>query len=255
MNIQLTLDDGTELIGTVQPKPIPSPTGLLLVPPNVAPTLSFLDALTTWLFEFDKGTQVDATTGAVGSTQYPVLVGGRQARQFNSTFTNNGGVRFHAIYGNDPGARNFVFAGDLWVTSVAQLGQMELDNNQIDAQGNTYIYGCQCNSADGAWDVASSDPQTKSNKWNPTPVKGSPANFPPNQWLHFELAHHRDDAGNITYDAIHFNGVTEPVGMTVVGAMPLGWTPDGDLLVNFQINGLGNGQMSVWASNLRVARW
>lgn len=254
--IKLSID-GVEYACTPVPSPV-SKTGLRLVPVSADPTVIVapLDALATWVGEYDGATQGSAN----GSTTYPVLIGGRQARKFTSSFTDNGGFRFHTVYGTDTVKKNFVYAGDLYFQAVAGLGQMELDNNQVTADGQTYIYGCQCNANSGAWDITKTiqpvPPAKEGNcAWVPTAFKGSPQRFALNRWLHFEIASHRDDAGNITYDAIFFDGVTALIGTTLPASLSLGWE-QGIMLVNFQLGGAGaSGNLTAYANNLQVARW
>jgi hypothetical protein len=223
--------------------------GFLLVPSWITPTVVNLDALTGWSGEKDAGTKGTA----VGTSAYPVNVGGRIARSFPSDYTNYGGMRYHCNYATDMNSHNFVYAGDLWFDDPAPLGQMELDNNQVTADGRTYIFGCQANNNDGAWDVTEA---ISASQWVITPAKGCPKTWPAKQWMHFEIASHRDDAGNVTYDAVHFNGATQAIGMTLPASLMLNWKR-GDCVVNWQENGAlpGAGSIRAYGSNTRVARW
>lgn len=245
MKISLNIDGADYMVLPIPPPK--SPTGLILAPSGVPIAVTMLDDLGTWTGEHDEATAGTATP----TTKYPVLIGGRFARLFQSIFTDNGGARFHTVYGSDPTAKNFIYAGDLYFESVTDLAQMELDNNQVTADGKTYIFGCQCDKASGFWDVTFCD---TGSHWKPTGFKGDPSTWPVNQWLHFEIACHRDDAGNITYDAIHFNGTTTAIGVTLAAALALQWTP-GAMLVNFQLGGDGSGTINAYGSNLQIARW
>jgi hypothetical protein len=260
MNIKLNID-GVDFTVTPVVTPIPSPlvptvpvvaptapAGLLLIPSGIAATVVKLDAL-GWVGEHDGATN---GTGA-GVTKYPLVVGGRaNVRSFSNTYTNYGGFRYHVEYDKDTAHTHFVYAGDLYFDSVAGLGQMELDNNQVTSDGKTYIFGVQCNSNDGAWDITKQDTQCH---WIPSSAKGNPKNFPLNTWLHFEIASHRDDVGNITYDSVHFNGATQKINTTLPSARNLGWGL-GACLVNFQLGGTGvSGSIVAYANNLQVAKW
>lgn len=247
MNIKLNIDGIDYTVTAIVPPPPVSPTGLLLVPVGIVPIVVHLDAL-AWLGEHDP-----ATNGtALGATTYPVTIGGRTARAFPSDYTNHGGMRYHCNYASDTTSHNFVYAGDLWFDDPTPLAQMELDNNQVTADGKTYIFGAQCDANSGAWDITRQDTACH---WVTTAAKGSPKLWPAKTWLHFEIASHRDDAGNITYDAVHFNGLTRQIGITLPSARNIGWKK-GDCLVNFQEGGAGaSGSIYAYGSNMRIARW
>jgi hypothetical protein len=238
--------------------PPPPASGLLLLPAGVTPIISQLDALTTWTGEWDTGTNSggkDATgkviPGAVGTTSYPVTIGGRVARAFPSDYTNHGGFRYHVHYDMDTTRKNFIYGGDLYFDGELPA-QMELDNNQVTVDGKTYIYGVQCNANDGFWDITMQDTGCH---WKASTAKGNPQQWPTKTWLHFEIQCHRDDAGNITYDAVHFNGTTQKIGMTFPSARNLGWAI-GSLLVNVQLGGASAaGSIRAYGSGLKVARW
>ena len=228
--------------------PALSPTGLLLVPAGITPVIDKLDALTGWIGVHDA-----ATIGtAAGTTVYPVTVGGRTTRSFSNTYTNFGGIRYHCRYDLDIKSSHFVYAGDLYFDSTVGLAQMELDNNQVTADGKTYIFGAQFNANDGKLDITKTDTACH---WVPTAMAGNPKNWPLKTWLHFEIATHRDNLGNITYDAAHFNGITQKINATMPSSLMLGWGV-GILLANFQLGGDGaSGSITAYASNLQVAKW
>jgi len=221
-------------------------SGLILVPAGVTPIIFELDAL-DW-----TGVHDDATSGtAVGTTSYPVDIGGRQARSFPNTFTSNGGLRYHTVYSHDAEHKHFVFAGDLWIDDNPDaIDQMELDNNQVLANGGTVIYGVQCNANSGAWDITIMDPNCR---WIPSSAKGNPHDWPKQKWLHFEHLHHRDDEGNVTYESVYFDGTTQQINQTLPSIGDLRWGQD--CLVNVQIGGNGDGSVLVYGSNLQVAMW
>jgi hypothetical protein len=230
------------------PPVVPPASGLVLLPAGVTPTITLLDALTNWQGEHDGATSGTAS----GTTSYPVSIGGRQARAFPSDYTSHGGFRYHVQYATDLTAKNFIYAGDLYFDSEFPA-QMELDNNQVTADGKTYIFGVQANKNSGKWDITKQDTQCH---WVPSSAKGDPTQWPTKQWLHFEIASHRDDLGNITYDAVHLNGVTQQIGTVLPSARNIGWTK-GHLLVNVQLGGAssGSGSIRCYGSNLQVARW
>lgn len=233
------------------PVVIPPPAhGLFLLPAGVTPTISALDAMTNWAGEHDGATSGSAT----GGSTYPVTIGGRQARAFPSDYKNHGGFRYHVQYATDTTAKNFIYAGDLWFDSELPA-QMELDNNQVDPAQKVYIYGVQCNKNSGKWDITKQDTACH---WVPSIAKGDPTQWPIKTWLPFEIMSHRDDAGNIIYDAVRFNGVTQQINTVLPSARKIlpAWTV-GHCLVNLQLGGASatSGSIRCYGNNLQVARW
>lgn len=251
MNIKLNID-GIDYSVTPTPPPLSS-TGLFLVPPSVTPCTFQLTESPLW-----KGTPDEATSGTATLTStYPVTIGGRTARKFQSVFTNNSGARFSCVYDSESTytPMNFVYSGSLFIDGPQPIGQMELDNNEVDpVSGDTYIFGVQQNINSGSWDVTSTDRTVIKCEWHPTQAKGSPANWPTNMWLPFEIASHRDNYGVITYDAVRFNGTTQPIQAIYPASLPLKWAK-GIKLVNFQIGGKGTGTVIIYASNLQITCW
>ena len=239
----------TEVVPAAVPPPIPA-SGFYLLPSGVTPTVVQLDALTTWAGEWHNATSGTAT----GTTTYPVTIDGRQARSFPSTYTKNGGLRYHVQYAIDTKATHFIYAGDLWIDDPTQIAQMELDNNQVDTAQKVYIYGVQCNKNSGKWDITKQDTTCH---WIPSTAKGDPTQWPAKRWLHFEIMSHRDNAGNITYDAVYLDGVTQLINQSLPSArkiLPV-WGV-GHLLVNLQLGGANaSGSIQAYGSGLKVARW
>ncbi len=246
MNISLTIDG---VAYTVTPTVVPPPpSGLFLLPAGVNPTVVNLDAL-VW-----QGTKDAATSGiATFATTYPLAISGKQARQFSTSYTNHAGVRFSCRYADgDTTSTHFIYAGELWIDDPTQIAQMELDNNQVTADGKTYIFGVQANANDGFWDITEMNPGSH---WTPTTLKVNPRTWPAKTWIHFEIMSHRDNAGKVTYDAIYFNGVTMQIGKTLASAENIGWTI-GRLLVNWQLGGAwAAGSILTYGSGLVVAKW
>lgn len=243
---------GTGSLAIQMPAQIPPPPayGLFLLPAGIKPTIVSLDALGGWTGEHDGGTGGTA----MGTTTYPVAIGGRNARAFPSIYTKNGGLRYHVHYATDTVSKNFIYAGDLWFDNELPA-QMELDNNQTDPSQKTYIFGVQCNKNSGKWDITKQDTGTH---WVPSVAKGDPTQWPTKKWLHFEILAHRDDAGNISYDEIYFDGVTQRIGQVLASARKLNpvWSV-GSCLVNVQVGGASaiGGSIALYGNGMQVARW
>jgi hypothetical protein len=65
----------------------------------------------------------------------------------------------------------------------------------------------------------------------------------------------RDDDGNVTYHTVWFDGVEQPINMTVPSAFDLGW--GSVLLTNFQIDGktATAGTATVYLDKVSISRW
>ena len=57
-------------------------------------------------------------------------------------------------YGNDPLPTNFVYDAQVWIASGSKIGNLEMDNNQVLANGDTVIYAFQCAGTSGTWDYS-----------------------------------------------------------------------------------------------------
>jgi len=110
--------------------------------------------------------------------------------------------------------------------------------NQVMANGQTVIFGIQANFLAGFWQYTTASSPTTS-QWNSSTIAVSRASFntgaTPN---HIILTSHRDINGILTYDTVNLNGVstnfTSAVGNS---AFTLNWTPIGENVLNFQIDG------------------
>ena len=75
------------------------------------------------------------------------------AREFYTTYGNHGGERYHVAFADDENATNFVY--DAWVyltDSAANIANLEMDLNQTMPNGQTVIFGFQCDGYSGTWD-------------------------------------------------------------------------------------------------------
>jgi len=130
--------------------------------------------------------------------------------------------------------------------------------NQVMSNGQTVIYGVQCDGWSGTWDytVNSGTPTQPKGGW--VHVKTAPCNprkWTTNVWHHVQIEYSRDDAGNVTYKSVWLDGVEQDINVTVPSAFALGWRL-GTLLTNFQVDGLGtSGTVTVYADNMTIYRW
>jgi hypothetical protein len=210
--------------------------------------------LTNWVWNHDAGTP-GSSTGSSGFVTTPQRDG--ESRVFSMTSTGSGGEIFHASWPDDTAATHFVYENWFWINNTSTLGNLEMDMNQVMANGQTVIYGIQCDGYSKTWDytINGGTPQVYVDKWIHSNVYCNPQQWAPNAWHHVELAYFRDASGNVTYQAVYFDGVAYPfVGAYGNSAFALGWGPV--LLTNFQIDGLGNNaSVTAYSDGMNLYRW
>lgn len=213
-----------------------------------------VQALNTW-----SGTQDSAgsgsASGSTGLVNNPALSG--SARQFNTTYTNGGSERFYTTFGADQTATHFIY--DAWIYIAAPsltVANLEMDMNQVTANGQTVIYGVQCDGYSNTWDYTANKgtPQAPNDQWVHSSATCNPRNWATNAWHHVQMSYSRDDAGNVTYGSIWLDGAQQNINATVPSSFALGW--GSVLLTNFQVDGVGaSGSTTVYLDSLTVYRW
>jgi hypothetical protein len=217
--------------------------------PSIAIDSGDLTGLGNWKYEHDE-----ATPGsAIPSQQYPVSTPSLDgaSRQFIVPFTGGGGARASVVFAQDSTATHFVY--DIWVllANPNKVMNVEMDMNQVVGR-YTYIFGTQCAHGSKSFEITYVSDQSH---WRTTNIPCDPQEFKANTWHHFQIATHRDNARHITYDYVVVDDKkTEWKDETVVAAERLGWTP-GDLVPNFQLDGVGSGIMTVYYDKMHVWRW
>ena len=224
-------------------------------PPSGIVQANSIQTLPNWAWNYDPGTP-GAATGSSSLVSSPSLSGA--ARQYSMSFTNLGGEIYHTTFGTDQNSTNFVYDTQLWITNPAAIANIEMDMNQVIANGNTIIYGVQCDGYSGTWDYAvnAGTPATPIAAWKHTSSTcPRPSTWAPNTWHHVQIAYSRDGVGNVTYHSVVLDGVqSDFTGATGSSAFKLGWAST--LLTNFQIDGLGSsGSTTAYIDNLTVYRW
>jgi hypothetical protein len=179
------------------------------------------------------------------------------AAQFDTTFKNWGGEIYSKSYAHDPDPQNFVYDAQVWIQQGSEVGNLEMDNNQVVANGDTIIYAFQCNGGYGTWDYSENAGTPKHSKvrWVHSNQPCNPANWTTNTWHHIQISSSRDDNGNVTYNSVWFDGVEAPINETVNSDFALGWAK-ADLMTNFQVDGtVGNGSSKLYLDELTIYRW
>lgn len=228
-------------------KPVPA------IPPTITVT-SNIQALPNWNFTNDNSMNGSAQ-GKVALVSSPSLSG--TARQFQVNFANNGGELFHTSFGADTAATSFIYQARVMIAGGSQIYNLEMDMNQVIANGQTVIYGVQCDGYYGTWDytVNKGTPAKPVDTWVHSNVPCNPANWTRNAWHDVQIAYSRDANGNVTYQSVNFDGTqSEFTNATANSAFALGWAPT--LLTNFQIDGMGStGSATVYLDGVTVYRW
>jgi len=223
------------------------------VVPSTAISVSNIDDLGSWQLSNDSAAG-GWSTGATGLVASPSRSG--SAREFVTSFTNNGNERFWVSFGDDNVSTNFLY--DTWVyiqSPNTQLANIEMDMNQTMPNGQTAIFGFQCDGWNGTWDYTKNagTPQNPVDTWVKSNQACNPRQWSVNAWHHVQVAYARDNSGNINYQTVWLDDVPQAINATVNSAFALGWAPS--LLTNLQVDGIGNGQAIVYIDNLTVYRW
>lgn len=232
-------------------------TSILSIVPSDAVKVSSIQALSNWKDQHDTGTGASSTsTGSMSIVNSPSLSG--FAREFTFSFTNDGGQRFSDAFGDDTAPTNFLYDGWVYLPGpITTIANVEMDMNQVIANGDTIIYAFQCDGWNGTWDYSENAGTVSNQQVRWVPAKGTscnPRKWTPNTWHHVQVWYSRDDSGNVTYHSVWFDNVEQPINETVFSEFALGWAPL--LMTNFQLDGYGSsGTGTAYLDNLTVYRW
>ncbi len=228
---------------------------LSAIVPSNAVAVTGIHALKTWMATFDSGTGNGSSTGTMRMVSSPSVSG--TSREFLTSYTNFGGERYSILFGTDSTATNFFY--DTWiypVSPMSDVANIEMDLNQVMSNGETVIFGFQCDGWSGTWDYTtnSGTPQKPKDLWLHSTSSCNPRAWTPNTWHHVQIQFSRDNQGNVTYHSVWFDGAVQEINATVPSAFALRWGPA--LLTNFQVDGIGtSGSAIVYMDNLTVYRW
>lgn len=222
------------------------------IPPAVT-VVSNLQRLTNWTGNRDSATE-GLAAGATSLAGLPSMSG--QARQYVANLGANGGEIFHVFFGSDVAATNFVYDTQIMLSTTNGLANIEMDMNQVMANGQTVIYGVQCDGYAHTWDytVNTGTPQHPIDTWRHSNVACNPQSWTPGVWHHVQIAYSRDAVGTVTYHSVSLDGMeSDFLGATGNSAFALGWAPT--LLTNLQIDARSPTTINVLLDNLTVYRW
>ena len=215
-----------------------------------------IQSLTSWIAATDtSGGGGGSANGSTQIVQTPSMSGA--ARAFTTTFSNSGDERYAVTFGEDTASTHFLYDGWIYIADPsAAIANLEMDMNQVLANGQTVIFGFQCDGYSGTWDYTENagTPEAPVDEWVHSAAACNPRSWQPDVWHQVQISYQRDDAGNVTYNTVWLDGSEQPLNVTVPSAFALGW--GSTLLTNFQVDGLGSGGSStVYLDNLTVFRW
>jgi hypothetical protein len=228
-------------------------SALALVPAG-ATAVGKLQTSPNWKALHDAGTNGNST-GTTALVSAPSQSG--SAREFITNFTNSGGELYHLSFGTGAVATNFLY--DAWVylaTPSSGIANIEMDMNQVMPNGQTVIYGFQCDGYSGTWDYTRNigTPLLYQGQWVHSKAPCNPRLWSEDTWHHVQISYSRDSVGNVTYRSVWLDDVEQDINATVPSAYALDW--GSTLLTNFQVDGLGAvGKAVVYLDNLTVYRW
>jgi hypothetical protein len=222
------------------------------IPPDAIRSVG-LEQSIAWKWEHDDQTNGSSEAGS----HYPIYPDGRQGlpgRQFVAYYGKKGGERYHLTFGRDPHATHFVYEANVYLVTPDHVQNVEMDMNQVLADGQTVIFGTQCAANSKTWEYTYVN--DSGTHWRPSNIACNPHDWGTKKWHKVQIAYHRDDDGNVTYDWVGFDGTyTDFQNATVFSAQSLKWSP-GELLLNFQIDGAQNaGIMDAYLNDLTIYRW
>lgn len=222
--------------------------------PSNAQTVSHIQALSGWHGTHDTGGP-GSSSGSTSIVSSPSLYG--STRRFETSFSNSGDERYAVEFADDVDSKNFFY--DAWVyftSSSDKLGNLELDVNQVMANGQTVLVGIQCDGYTGHWayTVNTGSATDVKPKWvSKSGASCNPRSWSQDKWHHVQFSFSRTDSGTITYHSVWLDGTESKLDATAFGAAELGWGPT--INTQFQIDGMGSGTVTAYLDNLTISRW
>lgn len=247
--VSTTFNVGGSSTGSAASTPSTASATTASIPSNAIPSAN-LDSK-GWAGEHDAGTPGSSR----GSTVYPATTPlYDDAREFYMTYSAHGGERWHISFAKDAAATHFIYDTYVFIKNPSQVGNIELDMNQVMSNGATVIYGTQCSSYAGKWQFTT---VSGGSHWHSSNIPCNPKNWAANTWHHIQIASHRNSSGVVTYDYVNVDGNHSVFsGASGYSAEFLGWA-HGDLLINFQLDGAssGSGSITAYIHKMTIFRW
>lgn len=240
--------DGLWIITTITTTAAAPP--LAPVIPINAISSGILDNSPNWKAEKDGGTGGTA----IGTSKY---ISAAMGRNFNATYTSKAGFRWSNSFGKSTTAKNYCYDLYFMTTDPSNIGQLELDMNQVMSDTRNVFACTQMDSNSGMWEYTLT-PQGKCH-WYPSKIPGNPLKLQANVWYHIRIFTHRDDAGVVYYDGVEVNNVYtafDPSCKGVSAFTPNPPWPTGTQIINFQTDGsLNSGTMNCYGKQIQLIEW
>jgi hypothetical protein len=221
---------------------------------RVTTTVKNIQSVYTWSMTQDAATN-GVATGTMALVSNPSISGA--ARQFGISFQNSAGERYWSVFGKDTAATNFTYDVKVYIASPStDIANLEFDMNQVMANGQTVIFGVQCDGYSSTWDYTTNagTPDYPIDQWLHSTTPCNPQKWSTNSWHHLVINYSRDSSGNVTYKNVSLDNVVQQINETVPSSFALGWAQV--LLTNFQIDGMGAyGSATVYLDQLTISRW
>lgn len=214
-----------------------------------------IQMLSNWEDSLDRATGYDNSTGEMSLTTSPSRSG--SARKFVSKYRNFGSERYWVTFGDDTASTHFFYDGWVYIASPSNgVVNLEMDMNQVLSNGQTVIYGFQCDGNSGTWDYTKNGGKPKKwvDVWLHSRAACDPRSWSTDTWHHVQIEYSRDDSGNVTYQSVWLDGKEQKLNVTVPAAFELGWPSS--LVTNFQVDGAKpEGKSTVYLDELTIYRW
>jgi hypothetical protein len=222
--------------------------------PSNAVSSGDLAASSNWNEGHDGGTKGSSK----GSTRYPVMIAGSNAREFYMTYTDQGGERWSNTFArNSAESTHFMIDGYVYLTQPSQVLNLETDINDVDSAGNTYILSTQCAGTVGTWEYGYTVGKKTDHWWSVSNMRCNPAQWGANKWHHIQIAAYRNNDGTTTHEWVALDGVTQNwVNATKMSSHYLGWSK-GEVNTQYQIEGAstGSGSITSYIHDWVIWRW
>ena len=195
-----------------------------------------------------------SASGSTAVVTSPTLSG--HSRKFSAKWSGSGGMRFSKSFGDDRTSTNFLYDGWVYISSSSgSIANIEMDLNQTMSNGDTVIFGFQCDGYKGKWDYSKNKGSAAkpSGEWISTSVACNPSSWTRNKWHHVQISYSRTSGGTITYKSVALDGTTHTINASAFNARALGW--GSSIVTNFQIDGRNSGSATVYLDKLTVSRW
>jgi hypothetical protein len=223
--------------------------------PSDAATVSNIETMSDWSAHHDTAGSGDAS-GATDVVSTPSKYG--SARRFVTKFKNNGDERYSRNFSDDVESKNFFYDAWVYLNSTADhLANLEMDVNQVMANGKTVLVGMQCDGWTGNWayTVNTGSASNVKPKWvSKSGTSCNPRSWTRDAWHHVQFSFSRDDSGNIQYKSVWLDGKKTAINESAFGAADLGWDPT--IKTQFQVDGYGSdNSVTVFLDKLTISRW